>query len=370
LNEFWDEAKSFDLPIATDEPVSGAAFCKARKKLPPEVIRSLVHQVSDRFDKQFGSKLRWHERRVFAVDGTKINVQRHEDLAEAFGVPFGGHCPQILASTLFELTSKVPYGLTIGPNDGAEREQLFSLLDRLHPGDILVLDRGYPSFEVMRALMDAGVDFVMRVTISSGFNAVEHFLESGREDGEIVLDPPSRHLMRDRGPIKVRALRVTVPDSKPTVLLTSLRGAPFSNSEIREIYRRRWEIEEYYKLVKGDYFGQGQFHAKSPDGVRQEVFAVTLFVAITRYLMAAAARVHKLPYSQVTAKSGVLAFAAYLTRLLLASDVDAVAPTLDRLLRRIVRIRYRKRPGRRFRRRSFKPKSKWCGRGKRGRGGG
>jgi hypothetical protein len=65
------------------------------------VIRSLVHRVSDHFDEGFGSTHRWHGRRVFAVDGTKINVQRGDELAGAFGVPSGAHCGQVLVSTLF-----------------------------------------------------------------------------------------------------------------------------------------------------------------------------------------------------------------------------------------------------------------------------
>jgi hypothetical protein len=118
--------------------------------------------------------------------------------------------------------------------------------------------------------------------------------------------------------------------------------------------------------VKSDYFGQGQFHGQTPDGVRQENYAVALFVAITRYLMAAAADKHDVPFEEVPPKSGVLGLAAYITRLLLACDPDEVATVLDRLLDRIVRIRYRKRPARHFRRRSFKPARKWGPGGRRG----
>ena len=80
IDAFWDEAKSFDLPLPCDEPVSSAAFCKARQKITPELIGSLLHQAADSFDARFGSELRWNGRRVFGVDGSKVNVQRGAEL--------------------------------------------------------------------------------------------------------------------------------------------------------------------------------------------------------------------------------------------------------------------------------------------------
>ncbi len=367
VDAFWDEAKSFGLSLPTQEPVSGVAFCKARRKLPTEVIRTLVHRVADRFDGRFGGAQRWiRGRRVFAVDGTKINLQRGDDLAEAFGVPHGACCPQVLVSTLFELTTKVPHDLVIGRYDSSEREQLIGLLDRLRPGDVLVLDRGYPSYEVLCILIDAGIDFVIRVPDRSTFKAVDDFLDSGGDDYRILVTPAKDHPMRERGALEVRALRITAPTGEETILLTSLRRASFTRSQVGDLYRIRWEIEEYYKLVKGDYLGQGQFHGKSPDGVRQEIHAVALYVAITRFLMAAAAVEHDVPFENVSPKSGVLGLAAYITRLLLACDPNDVTRVLDRLLERVARRRVRKRHGRRCPRRSFQPLPKWGPAGRRG----
>lgn len=359
LATFWDEAKSFHLELPSDEPVSGPALCTARRKLPAGTIRTLLQQAADKFDGTFGAGLRWHGRRVFAVDGTKVNLHRGKELVSAFGVPSGAYCPQVLVSTLFDVIAKVPHDIVVGPYDSAEREQLVQLLDRVRPGDVVVLDRGYPSFEILAILMDSGIDFVVRVPAENSFKAVGEFLRSGGDDYRILVDPPRDNPMRDRGQIEVRALRIMVPGSEPTVLLTSLRRSEFSPSALRDLYHRRWEIEEFYKLTKGDYLGQGQFHALYADGVRQEINAVALFVAITRYLMAAAAREHGVPYESISPKSGVLGLATYIVRLLLACEIDAVESALARLLDRIVRVPATQRPGRHYRRRSLKPARKW-----------
>jgi len=289
IDAFWDEARSFGMPLPCEDPVSGAAFCKARQKIAPELLRALLRQAAEIFDARFGADHRWFGRRVFAVDGSKVNVQRGAELAHAFGLPPGGFCPQVLVSTLFDLVTKMPHDVSVAPCGTNERLGLLNVLDRLDPGDVLVLDRGYPSFEVMRILLDEGIDFVMRVPIRQSFAAIDEFLRSGADDRRIRIRPPKNAAMAGHDPVDVRLLRVPKPDSEPAVLFTSLPRASFTRAQIAGLYRMRWEIEEFYKLFKSEYLGQGQFHARSALGVEQEIHAVALFVAITRYLMGAAA---------------------------------------------------------------------------------
>src|SRR5690606_23819210 len=80
LAAFWDEARSFGLELPTTAALSAPAFCKARHKITPGFMRVLLHQAADRFDAEFGAKHRWHGRRVFAIDGSKMNVRRDDGL--------------------------------------------------------------------------------------------------------------------------------------------------------------------------------------------------------------------------------------------------------------------------------------------------
>jgi len=269
-------------------------------------------------------------------------------------------------STLFDLVAKVPHDIAVAPHTSGERLEMMRMLDRLSPGDVLVLDRGYPSFEVMRILIDEGIDFVMRVPIKNSFSAIQELIYSGKDDCRTSMKPNKNSRMGDHAPIDVRVLRILVPNSEPTILLTSLRRSQFTRSQIAELYHMRWEVEEFYKLMKSDYLGQGQFHARSASGVEQEIHAVALYVAITRYLMAAAAEKHDTPYQELSPKSGTLGLAAYVLRLMLACDADQAAPFLEQVLRRIIRTKDKARPGRRFPRRSFRPWRKWVPNGQRG----
>ncbi len=367
LESFWHDADRVGCELPTEQPVSAAALCQARQKIDPHAVRSLVHLAAAHFERHFGQEHRWLGRRIVAVDGSRATTQRSQVLFERYGSPFGGHCPQITVSTLFDLVSKVPLDVAVGPYGTDERKVLIEEhLEHLREGDVLVLDRGYPSFETLCYLEGCPADFALRVRTAHGFPAVTRFLESGSVDAEIEITLPAEYRTRGIAPIRVRAVRIERTDAPPIVVLTSLGRTDFSVAEIGELYHRRWAIEEYYKLTKGIYLGHRGFRARSPDGVEQEVFAQALFIAISRHLMAAAAAQCRVPYEELSQKRGMLTTAQRLTDLLLASDPPKAIDLIDRLCLWIASRRAPPRPGRRFPRRSLSRPSRWGLKGKRG----
>jgi hypothetical protein len=197
------------------------------------------------------------------------------------------------------------------------------------------------------------------VRVTQAFPAVEQFLRSGRAEGDIVLAPgPQRRGRRFSAP-QLRAVRRVGPSGEVQVFLTTLPRHEFSHTDICDLYRRRWQIELFYRLEKSDYVGHHQFHAKYPEGVRQEVFAFLLFTAITRTLMAAAAKTAKAPYERISQKSSILATARVLTVLLLRSEPDQARRILAQLLRHIAGRLDPTPRQRACERRSFKPRSRW-----------
>lgn len=364
LDSFWDECASHGVWLPSEKPVTAAAFCQARAKLSTEMLRHVLHEASARAERSFRKLSRWRGRRVFAVDGSKTNLRRSEELDARFGRPEGGHCPQATVSTLVNVANAVPYDVVVGPYGACERQLLLDHLSVLRRGDVLVLDRGYPSHEVLRLLLDHGIDFLVRVPASHTFEVIETFRQSGGDDYRVVVGPPA-DARRGTEPIELRAVKLTHPDGQESFFLTSLRRSEFSRAQIAELYRKRWEAEEHYKLHKSSYFDQHQFHAKSAAGVRQEILAQAIYTVIARFLLAAAAKHVDAPYHELSIKSAVLGLADYLTRLCL-DDPAAALQWLPRFLTRIARTRDKRRPGRSCPRRSFKPGPRWGPNGRRG----
>lgn len=126
-----------------------------------------------------------------------------------------------------------------------------------------------------------------------------------------------------------------------------------------ELYHTRWEVEEFFKTLKGPYIGQGQFRSKSPSGVRQEILALMLLLAITALCSNAAAATEGVDEHSIARKPAILAVDAYVTRLFLTEGVVPAMDVLQDLLSRISRSRYKRRYGRKAPRRSLKPARRW-----------
>jgi len=359
LEAFWDEARAHGLALPCESPVSAASFCEARPKITSGLLERVLREVNARaFGPRGICRQRWRGRRVFAADGSKINLRRSEQLQRAFGAPHDAHCPQALVTVLFDVCAKMPLDLRVGPYASGERAPLLEMLDHIEAGDLIVLDRGYPSHELLQALSSRGIDFLMRLPSMNTFAVVDRLREGRQRDLMVTIEPP-RGSPASWTPLRLRAVKLKTPGGSEVYFLTSLPRKHCSRKDLAELYHLRWEIEEYYKLFKSEYIGQGLYRSTSRSGVLQEIHALVLLLAITRLCMSAAARASGTDYGELSQKGAVLATAAYLTRVLMAPTTGAALLEIERLLRRIARVREPRRPGRSHPRRSYRPARRW-----------
>ena len=367
MRAFWDDAAAHGLALPTEEPISGPSFCEARKKLSSELLSDLLYAVAwPSADDPDSDARRWRGRRVFAVDGTKINLQRCGELNDAFGTPEGAYCPQVLLSVLVDVCARIPMDLEVSGFATSERVHLEKLLTSLDRGDVVVLDRGYPSHALLQSLSRQGIDFLIRLPSSHTFRAVDDLVEDGSTDRMVTIDPPESD-SPDWRAIRTRIVRLTSPSGEDSFFFTSLPRTEFSRDDLATLYHMRWEAEEFYKLLKSDYIGQRQYRSRTASGIIQEIHAGVLFLAIARVCATAATQVVDPELEeQVSQKGAVLAIAAFLTRLLLSPTPELRQRALSSVLVRIATTRDRRRPGRASPRRSFKPTPKWAPYGRRG----
>ena len=372
LESFWDEAQRAGVELPCLRVPAAASFCNARRKLRPEALRATLRTLAKGLLAR--NAPRWHGLRVFAIDASRFCVQRSPALWERCGAAHGAATPQVQVTTLFELFAEFPLDVDVGPYRSSERSQAATHLDCLSPGDLVVLDRGYPSFGFLRDLLRRGLHFAVRVPSSSTFPAVMRFVASSRNDAEIEVAPSSDFVQDHPGeaaePLRLRVVRLRAPDRASTVILTTLARGQVTRRDIEFLYRRRWRIEEHYKLVKSDHFGQRQFHAKTFAGVAQEIYAQALLVIVTRSLAAAAAGLPsdaaRRPTTRVHIKAAVSAVGKHLVELMLHDDTDRLVDLVARLREQIRRRLQPLRPRRSCVRRSYKPSSKWHANGRRG----
>ena len=70
-----------------------------------------------------------------------------------------------------------------------EREELKALLPQIPPGGVVLLDRGYPSYDLIRFLDQHYPGYwLFRCPARSTFPAVEAFVHSGHTEAMVMLD--------------------------------------------------------------------------------------------------------------------------------------------------------------------------------------
>jgi hypothetical protein len=102
--ELWDQFRIMNVPLPQHKPVAPSAFCNARTKLDETIFKTLNLHIISTYEPSLTEDRRKHHR-VFAVDGTKMNLPR-QLRADGYRTPSdNAHYPQGLVSCLYQLTA-------------------------------------------------------------------------------------------------------------------------------------------------------------------------------------------------------------------------------------------------------------------------
>jgi hypothetical protein len=203
-------------------------------------LRQAVQRVS-------GSYWRLGPWVLMGVDGSRVECPRTAANERAFGC--GGKkktTPQQWVTTIFHVASGLLWDWRRGRADAAERTHLRQMLGGLPKRTLLLADAGFTGFDLLRKILSAGHDFIVRV--GSNVRVLRKLGYSLREhDGIVYLWPVNK---RRRQPLVLRL--VVVHDGRKAVyLLTSVQSeAVLTDQEIAGIYRWRWGIEVLYRSLK------------------------------------------------------------------------------------------------------------------------
>ena len=289
VNELWDQSRLLGVELPQPQPPVASSMCVARHKLDEQVFKTVYRQVLARLDEHLGEDARreWCGRRLLAVDGTKINLPRA--LLEAgYSLPSQGcYYPQGLVSCLYRLGDRMPMDFELLSHLD-EHQPALGHLKWCRAGEVVVYDRGYYSFELLRQHAIRGIDCIFRLKRGSA-GAFDEFID-GCEDERVIEVVPSeararqwrrRHPGETLHPIRVRCVRYSAGGNDYCLATTLLDQNQFPLAALSDAYHGRWGIEELYKVSKR-LMEIEQFHAKSERGVKQELYAHFVLLALSR----------------------------------------------------------------------------------------
>ncbi|NJO55880.1 MAG: transposase [Rhodospirillales bacterium] len=170
-------------------------------------------------------------------------------------------------TTLWHAGTGLPWDWRIGAADSSEREHWKDMLPQLPENALVTADAGFVGFEYVQAVIASGRHLLLRV----GAN-VRLLRELGyaREQEGVVYLWPDQQAKAGQAPLMLRL--VTAQGGKhPVYLVTSvLDTRRLSDTQVIELYRRRWGIELFYRHLK-QTFARRKLRSGNAENARVEM---------------------------------------------------------------------------------------------------
>jgi hypothetical protein len=172
----------------------------------------------------------------------------------------------------------MPEALVI--STGTYSELTIARRQRYAKGTILVMDRGFLHFEWFHRLDQDGVFFVTRTKSNGSYQIVEHHPVI---PGKNVISDDLIRLTSWKGRKYPKLLRlVTIQTDKgPMEFLTN--NMTLAASTIGDIYKDRWQIEVFFKLIKQNLRIKS-FIGSSANAVWTQIWAAMIAMLLIKFL--------------------------------------------------------------------------------------
>jgi len=236
-----------------------------------DILRKLI---SD-----FESKRRTYRGlKIYAVDGLQVHLPRTDNVVKA---GYSGravskyresYTPRMYLVHAYDVLSQVTKDLRESHllNELAGAKNMVKHFER---DSLTLYDRLYISANMILAHKQAGNYFLMRARRSS-FKAIRIFYSSKKQKSGTSLQG-----------VQLKLIKVKNPRSgEKDVFVTNLPTSWCEASQIQMLYNLRWEVETSFKDLV-DTMKIQQWHSKSINGIRQELYCTFWLMNYTRILM-------------------------------------------------------------------------------------
>jgi hypothetical protein len=310
INYIYAETQSYE----ASDYASKSALTQARKKLDKALFVDMNKMLAKTGSSMLKEKL-YKGYRLLAVDGTKLYLPASPELKKVYGTVHNQYSEQCLpvCSLLVDVLNGWMYNGILGTSKTSEKELLFKLLDSIPPNSILLLDRLYPSTELVYELNKRGIKFVIRCSLSWN-NEVKKLHASTNESERIVKEALScraKRNMKTRGQETIEAeasYRLVKLKRKPhevekiksvlekgqkfreakkveetVILMTSLDESEATSQELMSLYSYRWGVETDINTLKNKLTVE-LLSSKSSACVAQDFYATLCRFNISKFL--------------------------------------------------------------------------------------
>lgn len=333
--------------------LSTGPYCKARRRLPTELVLQLQRQVGRHLVQRLPQGWRWCGRSVKLLDGTTVSMPDTVANQEVF--PQNSRQKPGLGFPLARLVAVLCLGSgavldwAMGPyqGKGSGEQALFrSLLDCLDAGDVLLADRYHCTYWTLAMLKARGIDVLTRQHQLRSFD-FRRGKRLGRGDHIVQWKRPPRPDWMDEQTYATmpEALSVREVRVRGRVLVTTLLDSSLATpAELDRLYQQRWHVELDLRSIK-IAIGMDILRCKTPEMVRKEVAVHLLAYTLVRAVMAQAANLGGVLARALSFKAALQLLNAYHQQLRHSAGARACM-MISHVLGAMALLRLHVRPGR------------------------
>lgn len=302
--------------------VGTGGYCRARLRLPLQMISELVKRTGELIDCQIPEQWRWRGKRVHLIDGTTVSMP--DTVANQAAYPQQGTqkpgigFPICRLVGVICLSSGAVLNAAMGRYQGkgsSEQALLRKVFDTFGPGDVMLGDAFYGTYFLLAHLKEKGIDAVFE---QMGARKRTIDFRKGRKLGTkdhlVELSKPKKkpdwmtqeHYEQVPDTLTIRELNV----SGKVLITTFLSSKEIPKSELKQLYQRRWNIEVDFRNIKST-MGMDTLSCKTPEMNEKEIWIYFLAYNLIRLLMAQSALLADLLPRQLSFKHSVQLWLAW-----------------------------------------------------------
>ena len=290
-----------------------SSLCVARQRLGSEPLMELHRLVVKPMGTEQTPGAFYRGMRKVGIDGTVLDVpdcDAHQHLGRSSGSRGEGPFPQVRKVSLVELGTHIEFAFVYGGWKDSEKKLVEQLWDSIPDDALLMEDRGFFSYKSWEKLYEKH-KLLVRITKSMVLKPIEHL-----SDGSYLakIYPGSWYRDKDRRGIVVRVIEYTLDDPQRTGhnevhrLVTNLFDAnQYPAMELILEYHERWEEEIVFDEQKTHQDPcraekTTNLRSETSDGLRQELYALSLGHFVTRAMMLQAAETSHMDVDRLSFK--------------------------------------------------------------------
>lgn len=309
-----------------------SSLCIARQRLGSEPLVALHQLVVRPMATSQTPGAFYGGMRKVAVDGTVLNVpdcESHQHFGRSTGGRGAGSFPQVRKVSLVELGTHIELAFVYGSCRDSEKKLVEQLWQHIPTDALLLADRGFFSYKHWKSLEETH-KLLIRIQKSMVFQPIKHF-----DDGSFLakIYRSNWYRKRDRNGILVRVIEYKLDDPQRVghnevhrLLTNLLDPLEFPAMELIMQYHERWEEELVYDEQKTHQDPcraekTTNLRSETRDGLKQEMYAMSLGHFVVRAMMLEAAKKSNLDVDRLSFKGS---FQILKTRL---PECDSSNPT-------------------------------------------